>query len=113
MAGKQRKAATILALVLAAFVTAGATVIVLPNDQIAKLTNQITQLKSRTVDLAVAIGLSTCRIKGNVSINSGKRIYHVPGQEFYSRTKIRPKYGERWFCTEEEARAAGWQKARR
>ncbi|MBU4530183.1 MAG: hypothetical protein KUA43_06290 [Hoeflea sp.] len=54
-----------------------------------------------------------CLIKGNISINSGARIYHVPGQHFYNQTKIRPEFGERWFCTEAEARAAGWRKARR
>jgi hypothetical protein len=53
----------------------------------------------------------SCRIKGNISISSGERIYHVPGQHFYESTKISPRYGERWFCTEEEARAAGWRKA--
>ncbi|UJQ95522.1 sunset domain-containing protein [Mariluticola halotolerans] len=54
-----------------------------------------------------------CVIKGNISINSGKHIYHVPGQEFYTRTRISPEYGERWFCSEAEAQAAGWHKARR
>jgi endonuclease YncB( thermonuclease family) len=54
-----------------------------------------------------------CVIKGNVSINSGERIYHMPGQEFYDETRIQPQHGERWFCTEAEARAAGWRKARR
>nr|WP_322791105.1 hypothetical protein [Mesorhizobium tianshanense] len=55
----------------------------------------------------------SCDIKGNISINTGERIYHVPGQEYYFETKISPQYGERWFCTEAEARAAGWRKARR
>jgi endonuclease YncB( thermonuclease family) len=55
---------------------------------------------------------SNCTIKGNVSLSSGERIYHVPGQEFYSKTRISPTKGERWFCSEAEARAAGWRKAR-
>jgi hypothetical protein len=53
----------------------------------------------------------TCRIKGNVSIATGERIYHVPGQADYERTKISPSYGERWFCSEAEARGAGWRRA--
>lgn len=53
-----------------------------------------------------------CDIKGNISINSGEKIFHVPGQEDYAGTRISPQYGERWFCTEAEARAAGWRKAR-
>jgi len=58
-------------------------------------------------------GAGSCDIKGNISINTGERIYHVPGQEHYWETKISPQYGERWFCSEAEARQAGWRKARR
>ena len=56
---------------------------------------------------------TACNIKGNISINTGERIYHVPGQEHYDETIISPQYGERWFCSEAEARAAGWRRARR
>jgi len=52
----------------------------------------------------------TCRIKGNIS-DSG-RIYHVPGGPAYERTKIEEAKGERWFCTEQEAQAAGWRAPR-
>jgi endonuclease YncB( thermonuclease family) len=51
-----------------------------------------------------------CLIKGNVS-RSGERIYHVPGGQNYSRTKITVSKGERMFCSEGEARAAGWQRS--
>jgi hypothetical protein len=53
-----------------------------------------------------------CRIKGNISVKTGERIYHVPGGEFYDATKISPSKGERWFCTEEEAREAGWRRSK-
>ena len=52
-----------------------------------------------------------CNIKGNISIETGEKIYHVPGQEYYDETSIRPEYGERWFCTEAEAIETGWRKA--
>jgi endonuclease YncB( thermonuclease family) len=52
-----------------------------------------------------------CVIKGNISGNG--RIYHLPGQEHYDRTGIDEARGERWFCTEAEAQAAGWRRARR
>ena len=52
-----------------------------------------------------------CGIKGNMSI-SGERIYHVPGQKYYAKTKIDPRNGERWFCSEAESRAAGWRKSK-
>lgn len=55
---------------------------------------------------------STCNIKGNISYNTGERIYHLPGQAYYEETRISTGNGERWFCSEEEARAAGWRKSR-
>ena len=54
-----------------------------------------------------------CVVKGNISINTGERIYHVPGQKYYDATQIDLLNGERWFCSEETARGAGWRKARR
>jgi len=54
-----------------------------------------------------------CAIKGNVSIETHEKIYHVPGGAFYDATLIRPEYGERWFCTEAEAMANGWRKSER
>lgn len=57
--------------------------------------------------------LPGCEIKGNISVSSGNKIYHLPGQQYYSVTVISPEYGERWFCTEEEAIANGWRKSYR
>ena len=54
-----------------------------------------------------------CKIKGNISHNSGKRIYHMPGDRDYERTRISTSRGEQYFCTEAEARAAGWRRAGR
>jgi len=48
-----------------------------------------------------------CRIKGNISSNG--KIYHRPGSPAYEKTRIDESKGERWFCSEEEARAAGWR----
>ena len=47
-----------------------------------------------------------CTIKGNIGKN-GARIYHVPGGRYYQQTRVNTSKGERWFCTEAEARAAG------
>ena len=52
-----------------------------------------------------------CVIKGNIN-TQGERIYHVPGQKYYDDTRISASHGERWFCSEEEARAAGWRRSR-
>ena len=54
----------------------------------------------------------TCPIKGNVS-RKGERVYHLPWQRDYARTKIDERAGERWFCDEAQATRAGWRKAAR
>jgi len=51
-----------------------------------------------------------CAIKGNIGAD-GERIYHVPGGYYYAKTRITESEGERWFCSEAEARAAGWRRA--
>ncbi len=56
--------------------------------------------------------LPRCDIKGNIS-SSGEKIYHMPGQRDYDKTKISPEKGEKWFCTEEEAQTNGWRRALR
>lgn len=53
-----------------------------------------------------------CKIKGNIS-REGTRIFHTPGQRYYERTAIRPENGERWFCSTQDAQAAGWRAAKR
>lgn len=53
-----------------------------------------------------------CRIKGNIS-SSGQKIYHVPGQRDYERTRIDTGQGERMFCSAAEAQREGWRAAQR
>jgi endonuclease YncB( thermonuclease family) len=53
-----------------------------------------------------------CAIKGNVN-RKGERIYHMPWQRDYVRTKINVTAGERWFCDEGEAKKVGWRRAAR
>lgn len=57
-----------------------------------------------------AVTPATCAIKGNIN-RGGERIYHVPGGEHYERTRIDTSKGERWFCSEDEAVAAGWRRS--
>lgn len=52
-----------------------------------------------------------CPIKGNVG-SSGERIYHMPGSRAYLEVWIDARKGERWFCSEREAVAAGWRPIR-
>ncbi|KEO56160.1 hypothetical protein TP2_01175 [Thioclava pacifica DSM 10166] len=51
----------------------------------------------------------TCTIKGNIS--SRGKLYHLPGTRAYAATRISTGKGERWFCSEAEAKAAGWRRA--
>ena len=53
---------------------------------------------------------SGCMIKGNISAN-GERIYHLPGTQDYERTRVNDRAGERMFCSEDEAKSAGWRAA--
>lgn len=52
-----------------------------------------------------------CLIKGNIN-SRGDKIYHVPGRSSYGSTRIDTSKGERWFCSEDEAVAAGWRAPR-
>jgi cold shock CspA family protein len=68
---------------------------------------------SRSPSTVTSITEPGCTIKGNISIGTGNKVYHVPGMEDYESTVIDPTKGERWFCTESEAIANGWRKAPR
>ena len=52
-----------------------------------------------------------CPIKGNIK-RDGEKIYHTPWSPWYERTQIDESRGQRWFCDEAEAQAAGWRPAR-
>ena len=50
---------------------------------------------------------ATCiKIKGNIN-SRGERIYHCPSWRDYD--KITMKSGDKWFCTESEAKSAGFR----
>jgi hypothetical protein len=51
-----------------------------------------------------------CNFKGNIT-NLGEKIYHRPDSKWYDKTFIDESKGERWFCSEDEARGAGWRVA--
>ena len=71
--------------------------------------SRLSSERSSLAEVAFEFGpvLVGCGIKGNISINSGERIYHLPGQKFYFATRINLLRGEKWFCSELAARA-GW-----
>ena len=71
-----------------------------------------TDYVSQETAAKAASDVGDCRIKGNIS-KKGIRIYHVPSGASYAKTRIDTAKGERWFCTEAEARSARWQRAKR
>lgn len=58
----------------------------------------------------IASSLANCTIKGNISATKEK-IYHVIGCPNYNQTIIESSKGEMMFCSEADARSAGWRKA--
>jgi endonuclease YncB( thermonuclease family) len=65
--------------------------------------------KEAEAKIAVDTANSDCKIKGNIN-SKDEKIYHTPwGSKSYKRTKINTSKGERWFCDEAQALAAGWR----
>ena len=53
-----------------------------------------------------------CTIKGNVN-GAGECIYHKPTSRWYAQIKMQISKGTRWFCSVEEAEAAGCRETKR
>jgi endonuclease YncB( thermonuclease family) len=53
-----------------------------------------------------------CTIKGNVN-GAGECIYHTTRSRWYAQIKMQISKGTRWFCSVEEAEAAGCRETRR
>jgi endonuclease YncB( thermonuclease family) len=53
-----------------------------------------------------------CTIKGNVN-SAGECIYHTRASRWYAQIKMKISKGTRWFCSVEEAEAAGCRETRR
>ena len=50
----------------------------------------------------------SCLIKGN--IREGEKIYHLPNCKNYKQVEMQEAFGGMWFCSESEARKAGFRK---
>lgn len=65
--------------------------------------------RNRLWEAATKSAPQGCPIKGQITRND--RVYVVPWSAGYTRARVRTDRGERWFCTEAEAQAAGWRPA--
>ncbi len=70
----------------------------------------VKKAKSSAKSSSSTINNTSCTIKGNISATK-ERIYHVIGCPNYNQTVIDTTKGERMFCSEQEAKDAGWRKA--
>jgi endonuclease YncB( thermonuclease family) len=50
-----------------------------------------------------------CNVKATSS-DAGGPVYYVPTDPEYDRIAIDPDQGDAWFCSDEEARQAGWRR---
>jgi micrococcal nuclease len=81
---------------------------------------EVPQFRGGTLPLPPGADGDTCDftgtreavIKGNVDSDTGERIYIMPGSIFYSTTIVDTDDGDAWICTEDEAIATGWTKAK-
>lgn len=53
-----------------------------------------------------------CNIKGNIDKATGVKKYYFPGCAQYKFTIVEKDIGEQWFCTEEGAQKAGFEKSK-
>lgn len=51
-----------------------------------------------------------CNIKGNINTSNSKKYYRYTGCKYYPITLIQLHLGDKWFCTEAEAKNAGFTK---
>ncbi len=68
--------------------------------------------KDQTEAKKMEINKEECFIKGNISQQGQQgQLYHLPDCPSYDSVVINETQGEKWFCSEDEAQAAGWEKA--
>ena len=64
------------------------------------------------IGLGLGRAVADCTIKGNVN-RAGECIYHTPNSRWYAQIKMQISKGTRWFCSVEEAEAAGCRETKR
>ncbi len=69
------------------------------------------EYRAKLWDSAKLTAPEGCPIKGTVT--SAGKLYVLPWSSEYAKATVRPQRGERWFCSEGEAQAAGWRSSDR
>jgi hypothetical protein len=60
--------------------------------------------------IAAASLAEGCAIKGTITVE-GDKLYRLAGDDGYAATHVSFLRGERWFCSEADARGGGWHRA--
>jgi endonuclease YncB( thermonuclease family) len=66
--------------------------------------------EGRSAEIKASDWVRQCTIKGVVG-PAGERTYYVPTDEEYAEVSVDPGGDGRMFCSDEEARAAGWSRS--
>jgi hypothetical protein len=69
------------------------------------------ELKAKAWEEAKRQAPDGCPIKGQVI--GKERVYVLPGAPEYQRVRVQTARGDRWFCSEQDAAAAGFKAAQR
>lgn len=90
--------------------TTGATAVLYTSTKISDVAKDAA--KKLQVECNESIGISDYPlIKCNISLRDGERIYHLPFDQQYDRTKIKAEKGEKYVYTVAEAEGAGFRRA--
>ena len=110
-----RNVQVILATLLLSVVMTGCVVAVrerveVPGEEPLRFEQSGVLLKPAPDDETLIPPDPNCNIKGNVSTynDKTKNIYHMPDDHYYGYIRVNPEEGDAWFCSEEEARDAGF-----
>jgi hypothetical protein len=90
--------------------TTGATAVLYTSTRISDVAKDAA--KKLRVECNENIGISDYPlVKCNISLRDGEKIYHLPFDQQYDRTKIKPGKGEKYVYTVAEAEKAGFRRA--
>jgi hypothetical protein len=90
--------------------TTGATAVLYTSTKISDVAKDAA--KKLRVECNENIGISDYPlVKCNISLREGEKIYHLPFDQQYDRTKIKASRGEKYVYTVAEAERAGFRRA--
>lgn len=93
-------------------VTEGLAAVSKGDDELELMENEAIAAKRGIWSSECTAEQAGCVIKGNFHQGTKDRIYHLPECYNYKQININSNEGDRWFCGEAEAEAAGFSKSK-